>query len=200
MTTKDEDKRLFRIDASTGVVQTTQPLDREDMPWHNITVMASEVGRYQDHLHTLTSVSICLYQGWTTILIDSVCSPPLSFSPNSPPVLFLESENSVSVEFWFDTGSQHDEMVFHKSDGFRSKPVDELQSFDQVSIHFLSLIYFYFNLRTSSNLHWRRISIFLYLIQSHLGPVSCSRPALMKTTFMWWSFWQTSQSILFPHQ
>lgn len=113
---------------------------------------------------------------------------------------FLESENSVSVEFWFDTGSQHDEMVFHKSDGFRSKPVDELQSFDQVSIHFLSLIYFYFNLRTSSNLHWRRISIFLYLIQSHLGPVSCSRPALMKTTFMWWSFWQTSQSILFPHQ
>lgn len=99
MTTKDEDKRLFRIDASTGVVQTTQPLDREDMPWHNITVMASEVGRYQDHLHTLTSVSICLYQGWTTILIDSVCSPPLSFSPNSPPVLFLESENSVSVEF-----------------------------------------------------------------------------------------------------
>ncbi|KAI3354889.1 hypothetical protein L3Q82_004685 [Scortum barcoo] len=40
---KEEGMRYFRIDESTGVVRTTQPLDREDMPWHNITVMASEV-------------------------------------------------------------------------------------------------------------------------------------------------------------
>ncbi|AWP21075.1 putative cadherin-18-like [Scophthalmus maximus] len=39
----EEGTRYFRIDESTGVVRTTQPLDREDMPWHNITVMASEV-------------------------------------------------------------------------------------------------------------------------------------------------------------
>lgn len=42
---KEEGHRYFRIDESSGVVRTTQPLDREDMPWHNITVMASEVGR-----------------------------------------------------------------------------------------------------------------------------------------------------------
>ncbi|GLD54519.1 cadherin-18, partial [Lates japonicus] len=40
---KEEGERYFRIDESSGVVRTTQPLDREDMPWHNITVMASEV-------------------------------------------------------------------------------------------------------------------------------------------------------------
>ena len=43
---KEEGVRYFRIDESSGVIRTTQPLDREDMPWHNITVMASEVGRY----------------------------------------------------------------------------------------------------------------------------------------------------------
>uniref|UniRef100_A0A667XBM2 Cadherin 18 n=1 Tax=Myripristis murdjan TaxID=586833 RepID=A0A667XBM2_9TELE len=35
--------RYFSIEEDSGVVRTTQPLDREDMPWHNITVMASEV-------------------------------------------------------------------------------------------------------------------------------------------------------------
>uniref|UniRef100_A0A8C4IC95 Cadherin-12 n=1 Tax=Dicentrarchus labrax TaxID=13489 RepID=A0A8C4IC95_DICLA len=40
---KEEGVRYFRIDESSGVIRTTQPLDREDMPWHNITVMASEV-------------------------------------------------------------------------------------------------------------------------------------------------------------
>ncbi|KAG8009642.1 Cadherin-18, partial [Nibea albiflora] len=38
-----EEVRYFRIDESSGVIRTTQPLDREDMSWHNITVMASEV-------------------------------------------------------------------------------------------------------------------------------------------------------------
>eukprot|EP00064_Thunnus_orientalis_P000907 superscaffoldBa00000054_g908 len=40
---KEEEVRYFRIDESSGVIKTMQPLDREDMPWHNITVMASEV-------------------------------------------------------------------------------------------------------------------------------------------------------------
>ncbi|KAM6900775.1 cadherin-18 isoform 1-T1 [Xenentodon cancila] len=40
---KDDEVRYFRIDESSGVIRTTQPLDREDMAWHNITVMASEV-------------------------------------------------------------------------------------------------------------------------------------------------------------
>ncbi|KAL7373709.1 hypothetical protein ABVT39_013150 [Epinephelus coioides] len=40
---KEEGVRYFRIDESSGLIRTTQPLDREDMAWHNITVMASEV-------------------------------------------------------------------------------------------------------------------------------------------------------------
>ncbi|TKS87396.1 Cadherin-18 Cadherin-14 [Collichthys lucidus] len=38
-----EEVRNFRIDESSGVIRTTQPLDREDMSWHNITAMASEI-------------------------------------------------------------------------------------------------------------------------------------------------------------
>ncbi|XP_029313738.1 cadherin-18 [Cottoperca gobio] len=40
---KEEGIRYFRIDESSGLIRTTQTLDREDMAWHNITVMASEV-------------------------------------------------------------------------------------------------------------------------------------------------------------
>ncbi|XP_068566325.1 cadherin-18 isoform X2 [Cebidichthys violaceus] len=40
---KEEGLRYFRIDESSGLIRATQPLDREDMAWHNITVMASEV-------------------------------------------------------------------------------------------------------------------------------------------------------------
>lgn len=43
MDNKEDGVRYFKIDESSGVIRTTQPLDREDMPWHNITVMASEV-------------------------------------------------------------------------------------------------------------------------------------------------------------
>ncbi|XP_076014483.1 cadherin-18 [Genypterus blacodes] len=40
---KEEGIRYFRINEDNGVIRTTQPLDREETPWHNITVMASEV-------------------------------------------------------------------------------------------------------------------------------------------------------------
>ncbi|XP_023122567.1 cadherin-18 [Amphiprion ocellaris] len=40
---KEEGVRYFRIEENSGLIRTTQPLDREAMPWHNITVMASEV-------------------------------------------------------------------------------------------------------------------------------------------------------------
>uniref|UniRef100_A0A4W5NI21 Cadherin-12 n=1 Tax=Hucho hucho TaxID=62062 RepID=A0A4W5NI21_9TELE len=35
--------KYFNIDMDSGVIKTTQSLDREEMPWHNITVIASEV-------------------------------------------------------------------------------------------------------------------------------------------------------------
>lgn len=51
---KEEGVSYFRIEENTGVIRTTQPLDREDMSWHNITAMASEVGRYQLAVSKLT--------------------------------------------------------------------------------------------------------------------------------------------------
>lgn len=42
-----EDKEVyFDIESISGVIRTTQLLDREDTPWHNITVMATEEGGY----------------------------------------------------------------------------------------------------------------------------------------------------------
>ncbi|KAF3703807.1 Cadherin-18 Cadherin-14 Precursor [Channa argus] len=51
-------ERYFRIDESSGVIRTTQPLDREDMPWHNITVMASEVDNPSLLSHVPVTVQI----------------------------------------------------------------------------------------------------------------------------------------------
>ena len=42
--------RYFTIDADSGVIRTTGLLDREAQPWHNITVMASEVGEYRQRV------------------------------------------------------------------------------------------------------------------------------------------------------
>ncbi|XP_034415921.1 cadherin-18 isoform X1 [Cyclopterus lumpus] len=55
---KEEGVRLFRIDESSGLIRTTQPLDREDVSWHNITVMASEVDSPSllSHVHVTVQV------------------------------------------------------------------------------------------------------------------------------------------------
>ena len=63
--------RYFTIDRDSGVIRTTQPLDREAQPWYNITVMASEVGRYppsdsfksNTHTHTHTRSTCSLQHG-----------------------------------------------------------------------------------------------------------------------------------------
>ncbi|XP_071063693.1 cadherin-18 isoform X2 [Dasypus novemcinctus] len=38
-----EEDRFFYIDAHTGIIKTTKVLDREETPWYNITVAASEI-------------------------------------------------------------------------------------------------------------------------------------------------------------
>lgn len=52
-----EDDRFFNIDANTGTIKTTQVLDREENPWYNITVAASEKGK----LFTLCFIEKDLY-------------------------------------------------------------------------------------------------------------------------------------------
>ncbi|XP_038127119.1 cadherin-18 [Cyprinodon tularosa] len=63
---KEDGVRYFRIDESSGVIRTTQPLDREAIPWHNITVMASEV----DNPSLLRHVSV------TVQVLDMNDNPP----------------------------------------------------------------------------------------------------------------------------
>ncbi|XP_077480561.1 cadherin-18 [Stigmatopora argus] len=43
MEKKEAEPIYFRMDDISGTIRTTQPLDREEADWHNITVMASEV-------------------------------------------------------------------------------------------------------------------------------------------------------------
>lgn len=40
-----EEDRYFTIDANTGTIKTAKIFDREETPWYNITVAASEIGK-----------------------------------------------------------------------------------------------------------------------------------------------------------
>ena len=44
--------KYFYIDITSGSLMTVQSLDREDMPWHNITVLAMEMSESHTHTHT----------------------------------------------------------------------------------------------------------------------------------------------------
>lgn len=37
--------RFFYVDVTTGALMTARPLDREDVAWHNITVLAVEMSK-----------------------------------------------------------------------------------------------------------------------------------------------------------
>ncbi|GAB1299271.1 Cadherin 18 [Apodemus speciosus] len=49
-----EEERFFNIDANTGTIKTSKVLDREETPWYNITVTASE----NDNPDLLSHVSV----------------------------------------------------------------------------------------------------------------------------------------------
>lgn len=46
-------EQFFSVNAEDGMITTTRPLDRESLPWHNISVSATEIG---------TEVVLCLGQ------------------------------------------------------------------------------------------------------------------------------------------
>lgn len=43
---EEEGPLYFTIGVNSGIIRTTQVLDREETTWHNITVMAAEVGKF----------------------------------------------------------------------------------------------------------------------------------------------------------
>lgn len=44
-------EQFFSI-SEDGMITTTRPLDREAQPWHNISVSANEIGKFQTHALT----------------------------------------------------------------------------------------------------------------------------------------------------
>ncbi|GCB81917.1 hypothetical protein scyTo_0021486 [Scyliorhinus torazame] len=52
----EEAESYFNIEANSGVIRTMQQLDRELTPWHNITVIASEL----DNPSQLTQVPVAI--------------------------------------------------------------------------------------------------------------------------------------------
>ncbi|KAL4631037.1 cadherin-18 [Arapaima gigas] len=61
-----EGDKYFTIDAHSGVIKTTESLDREETPWHNVTVIASEV----DNPNLLSHVPV------TVQVLDMNDNPP----------------------------------------------------------------------------------------------------------------------------
>ncbi|XP_051530823.1 cadherin-18-like [Myxocyprinus asiaticus] len=56
---RKEDKEVyFDIESISGVIRTTQRLDREDTPWHNITVMATEEDNPSLQSHVPVTVQV----------------------------------------------------------------------------------------------------------------------------------------------
>uniref|UniRef100_A0A665X3W0 Cadherin domain-containing protein n=1 Tax=Echeneis naucrates TaxID=173247 RepID=A0A665X3W0_ECHNA len=92
MDSKEEGERYFRIEESSGVVRTTQPLDREDIPWHNITVMASEVGRYPG----LLSLSLMFTCGRANA--NSLSVPVLSVCEGTPGMHVIQTVTAVDKD------------------------------------------------------------------------------------------------------
>lgn len=47
--TSDPEK-FFYIEITSGALMTVRSLDREEVGWHNITVLAMEMSEYKQHL------------------------------------------------------------------------------------------------------------------------------------------------------
>ncbi|XP_044149262.1 cadherin-18 isoform X1 [Bufo gargarizans] len=72
-----QEEKIFEIDSKNGVIRTTKRLDREEIPWYNITVSASEIDNP------------------TLVSYVSVVIKVLDMNDNSP---YIENEDAVVCE------------------------------------------------------------------------------------------------------
>lgn len=56
---EEERPLYFNIGVNNGIIRTTQVLDREETAWHNITVMAAEVGKFTATEDQVNLSAIC---------------------------------------------------------------------------------------------------------------------------------------------
>nr|XP_023651241.1 cadherin-11-like isoform X2 [Paramormyrops kingsleyae] len=51
-------ERFFSIDPEYGIIRTTRPLDRESLPWHNISVSAIEIGGHHQDAKVRVNIKV----------------------------------------------------------------------------------------------------------------------------------------------
>ncbi|XP_036390881.1 cadherin-11-like isoform X1 [Megalops cyprinoides] len=51
-------EQLFSIGPEDGVIKTTRPLDRETLPWHNISVSATEIGGHHQDAKVRVNIKV----------------------------------------------------------------------------------------------------------------------------------------------
>lgn len=68
---QEERPLYFTIGVNSGIIRTTQALDREEKAWHNITVMAAEVGKFTATADQIR-VSATYFSSYLSISITSI--------------------------------------------------------------------------------------------------------------------------------
>lgn len=97
----------FTIGVNSGVLRTTQVLDREEAAWHNITVMAAEVGKFTGTTAQIKLSSLCIsiHQHDIHLFVPSATHPkaihlfihlPLYVSERQPLCTYTVPLNTLS--------------------------------------------------------------------------------------------------------
>ncbi|XP_008290681.1 cadherin-18-like [Stegastes partitus] len=133
----EEEKPLyFTIGVNSGIIRTTQGLDREETAWHNITVMAAEVDnpRMVSHVPVTIQVldvndNIPSISGGNTVtvcestkngqVIQTVRAADLDNFANGKFSFFVPPEHQVNTNFTVkDNGDNTASIVSRRRDGF----------------------------------------------------------------------------------
>lgn len=72
---EEEGPLYFTIGVNSGIIRTTQVLDREETAWHNITVMAAEVGKFTATTVQFRLFSVYLHVHPSSHPSSTVCVP-----------------------------------------------------------------------------------------------------------------------------
>lgn len=75
----------FTIGVNSGILRTTQVLDREEAAWHNITVMSAEVGKFTATAAQIKLSFLCIsiHQLDIYLFVPSDTHPEVIIHPSS---------------------------------------------------------------------------------------------------------------------
>lgn len=95
---EEERPLYFTIGVNNGIIRTTQALDREETAWHNITVMAAEVGKFTATADQIR-LSAISFSAHPFINMPCIAGPPAIHPPLF--VSFLQGDSlNTHGESW----------------------------------------------------------------------------------------------------